>query len=79
MKEVQEQYEGHRIEVLDRKGQPVLLIDGVPVRYGRLPDGRYFLDQYAYDWNESLLELARRFLDHRRKAEKVRRERRAVK
>jgi len=51
-----------------------LLIDDRPVRYGRLPDGRYALHEYAYDWQGDLIDLARRFIDYRDKAEEIRRE-----
>jgi hypothetical protein len=51
-----------------------LLIDDRPVRYGRLPDGRYALHEYAYDWQGDLIDLAQRFIDYRDKAEEIRRE-----
>ena len=51
-----------------------LLIDEQPVRYGQLPDGRYALEEYAFDWRDDLMDLARRFIDHRERAEEVRRE-----
>jgi hypothetical protein len=51
-----------------------LLIDDRPVRYGRLPDGRYALHEYAYDWQGDLIDLAQRFIDYRDKAEQIRRE-----
>ena len=54
--------------------QPELLIDEQPVRYGQLPDGSYALHDYAYDWDEDLIELARRFIDYQDQAEAVRRE-----
>ena len=66
-------YEGHRIELREREGQPELLIDNVPVRYGQLPNGLYFLHGYAYDWRDNLLDLARRFIDYRRRAAEIRR------
>lgn len=69
------QYEGHSIEVREREGKRELLIDGKPVRYGELPGGRYFLDEYAYEWTDDLMELAQRYLDHQRRAAEVRRER----
>ena len=67
----------NRIETTEGKSGVELRIDGIPVKHGRLPDGRYFLDQYAYDWTDDLEELARRFLEHQRKAEAIRREARA--
>lgn len=75
MKPERKEYEGHRIEVREREGKPELVIDDVVVPYGRLPNGSYFLHEYAYDWSDSLMDLAQKFLDHRRRAERVRRER----
>src|SRR5215212_10269761 len=57
-----------------REEELELLIDNQPVRYGQLPDGRYALEEYAYDWQENLTDLARRFSDYREKAEQIRRE-----
>jgi hypothetical protein len=51
-----------------------LHIDEQPVRFGQLPDGRYALEEYAFDWTDDLMELARRFIDHRDRAEEIRRE-----
>ena len=51
-----------------------LHIDEQPVRFGQLPDGRYALHEYAFDWTDDLMELARRFIDHRERAEEIRRE-----
>lgn len=58
------------------EAEPTLLIDDVPVGYGRLPDGRYFLEEYAYDWREDLIDLARRYVDHRADAAEIASERR---
>jgi hypothetical protein len=57
-----------------REEELELLVDNQPVRYGQLPDGRYALEEYAYDWQENLTDLARRFIDYREKAEQIRRE-----
>lgn len=70
-----QEYEGHRIELRQREGQPELLIDDVPVRYGKLPNGRYFLGEYAYDWTDNLTELAQRAIDYRLKTEMIQQER----
>jgi hypothetical protein len=51
-----------------------LLIDNQPVRYGQLPDGLYALEEYAFDWTDNLMDLARRFIDYRDRAEEIRRE-----
>jgi hypothetical protein len=77
MKPERKEYSGHRIELRERGGQPELLIDKVPVRYGRLPNGKYYLDEYAYDWSDNLLKLAQRFVDYQNKGNKIRQERNA--
>ncbi len=66
------EYEGRLIEVQRRDGETELLIDGSPVRYGQLPDGSYFLSEYAYDWSSDLMEVARRYVDHLARAEQAR-------
>jgi len=80
------EYKGHRIELHAREGSEVrareaareeeleLLIDDQPVRYGQLPDGLYFLYEYAYDWRDNLTDLARRCIDYRERADEIRRE-----
>jgi hypothetical protein len=65
MKFERQQFKGRQIEVRDGKDGPELRIDDVPMRYGRLPDGKYFLDDYAYDWADDLVELARRYIAYR--------------
>jgi hypothetical protein len=72
MKPKHQEYEGHRIELREREGKPELLIDKAPVRYGQLPSGKYFLQKYAYDWSDDLIEVARRFIKYRDRAEKIR-------
>jgi len=57
-----------------REEELELLIDNKPLRYGQLPDGLYVLEEYAYDWQENLTDLARRFIDYRDKVEEIRRE-----
>ncbi len=82
--ERQEEYKGHRIELrarealssareAERQEELELLIDDAPVRYGQLPDGRYFLHEYAYDWRDDLMDLARGFIDYQGRAEEIRR------
>ncbi len=79
MKQERQEYKGHNIELREREGKPELLIDNVLIRYGQLPDGQYFLHEYAYDWTDNLMELAQRFIDYQRKADKIRRERKSEK
>ena len=83
MEPERQEYKGHRIELrestarfeVEREGGDdlELLIDDEPVHYGRLPDGSYFLDDYAYDWNKNLMDLARTFIDYRDRASAIRR------
>lgn len=75
MKPEHQEYQGHRVELRERKGKPELLIDTLPIRYGQLPSGLYFLHEYAYDWTDNLKELAQRFIDYQHKSNKIRRER----
>ena len=48
-----------------------LRIDEQPVRFGQLPDGQYALEEYAFDWTDDLIELARRYIDYRERAEEI--------
>lgn len=72
MKPEDQVYEGHRIEIRERRGKSELVIDGVPVTYGQLPNGLFFLHEYAYDWNADLVELARRYVTYRHRVNDVR-------
>lgn len=72
MKPERHDYEGHRIELREREGKRELLIDSIKVRYGQFPNGKYFLQGYAYDWSDNLVEVARRFIKYRERVEKIR-------
>ena len=87
MQPERQEYNGHRIELRPREGhedvraraaeheeEQELLIDDQPVRHGQLPDGLYALEEYAYDWTDNLIDLARKFIDYRDRAEEIRRE-----
>ena len=81
-----QEYKGHRIELrapegreelagaAEREEKLELLIDDESVRYSQLPDGRYALEEYAYDWTDDLIDLAQRFIDYRDRADEIRRE-----
>ena len=71
MKYERQQFKGRQIEIRDGKDGPELRIDDVPMRYGRLPDGLFFLDDYAYDWADDLVELARRYIAYRERVAAV--------
>jgi hypothetical protein len=66
------EHAGHSIELKRSKGRSQLLIDGVPHGFGQLPNGKYYLDDYAYDWSDDLLDVAQRYIDHRRRADEIR-------
>jgi hypothetical protein len=80
------EYKGHRIELRPREGLEAereedlelqdleLRIDEQPVRFGQLPDGRYALEEYAFDWRDDLMDLAQRYIDYRERAQEIRRE-----
>jgi hypothetical protein len=86
MEPQRQEYKGRRIELRPREGLAAereedpdledleLLIDGEPVSYGQLADGSYALEEYAFDRQEDLMELAQRFIDYRERAEEIRRE-----
>lgn len=79
-----EEYRGHRIELRVRdkrvarvaetdQGEDLeLRIDDETVRYGRLPDGQYALHEYAYDWSDDLMDLARKAIEYRDRTGEVR-------
>lgn len=79
-------YKGHHIELRARDVDELrtpgaerepgfkLLIDDKPVRYGQLPNGSYSLHEYAYDWSDNLMDLAKRFIDYRNRVNEIRRE-----
>ena len=71
MKSERRQYKGRQIELREGKDGPELRIDDVPVRYGRLPDGKFFIEDYAYDWSDDLVELARRYIAYSERVAKV--------
>jgi hypothetical protein len=87
MEPERQEYKGHRIELRAREGREEvrareaereeeleLLIDDEPIRYGQLPDGSYALEEYAFDWRENLMDLARKFIDYRDRVDEIRRE-----
>jgi hypothetical protein len=86
MEPQRQEYKGHTIELRAPEGREELrategreehfelLIDNQPVRYSQLPDGRYSLEDYAYDWQENLTDVARSFIDYRENVEQIRRE-----
>ena len=73
MKPECQEYEGHAIELRKHAGKIELLIDNLPIRYGQMHNGMYFLHDYAYDHAENLMELAQKFIDYRRKVDNIRR------
>jgi hypothetical protein len=86
MEPEREEYKGHRIELRPRAGLEAeraedpdledleLQIDEQPVRYRQMPDGSYALEEYAFDWTDDLMDLARRYIDYREGVQEIRRE-----
>ena len=67
------EHDGHKIELVGHEEEPTLVVDGEPLRWGRFSgDGMYFLYQYAYDPQDSLVDLARRYVEYRERVERVR-------
>jgi len=87
MESERQEYKGHSIELRAREAareaapeaEPEvtseLLIDDEPVRYDQLPDGSYALNEYAYDWHDNLIDLAKRYIDYRDRTDEIQRER----
>jgi hypothetical protein len=73
MKQQTLEHDGHTIELVGDESAPELLIDGERARWGRFSgDGQFFLYAYAYDPDDSLVEVARRLVDYRSRVERVR-------
>jgi len=87
MEVLRKEHRGHVVELreaepaaMSKQGAaravgPELVIDGQPIKWGRLPDGRYFLDEYAYDWRENLMDLAVSFIDYQTRSAERRQQR----
>ena len=68
-------YKDHQIEIRprdDRDREGILLLDGTSLAYGRLDDGQYYLKDYAYEWSDDLVDLARRYVNYLERAEEAR-------
>jgi hypothetical protein len=67
--------DGHAIEFVGDESEPILLIDGEPLRWGRFSDdGQFFLYRYAYDPDDTLEGVARRYVEYRDLVQRVRAE-----
>ena len=75
MNRIQDEYQGHKIEIRRIGKKEELLIDDISINYGQLSNDLYFLDKYAYDWKDNLLELSRSFIKYRSNVERIRHER----
>jgi hypothetical protein len=85
MEPERQEYKGHSIELRPREDLEAereedleledleLLIDEQPVRYRQLPDGSYALEEYAFDWQDDLMDLAQRYIDYRERAQEIQR------
>ena len=79
MKPKHDRYKGYKIEIRKTGDREELFINNSRIKYGQLPKGLYFLDEYAYDWKENLVELSKVFIDYQEKAKQIHRERKSVK
>lgn len=76
MKPHHKEYKGQNIEIREVDKKENLFINNIQMKYGQLPDGLYFLDEYAYDWKENLEDLAKAFIDYQNNVKNIRREKR---
>jgi hypothetical protein len=58
----------------ERESEIELLIDGKSVPCIRMPDGSYALQEYAYDWRDNMMDLAKKFIDYQDTADEIRRQ-----
>lgn len=65
-------YRGRKIELRGREREVELRVDSQRLPFGQLVNGQYFLYKYAYDWSDSLTDLAAKYIDHQVRADKVR-------
>lgn len=65
-----ETYKNHEIVVRPKGKRTELLIDGVRTKFGQDAGGLFYLQPYAYDRAESLVEVVKRYLDYRARQEK---------
>lgn len=63
------EHEGHTIRLIRAGDGERLYIDDVEVGFGRDDGGLYYLQAYAYDRHESLMEVARRYIDYRKQVD----------
>lgn len=68
-------YKQHRIVVPTKEtAEGTVSIDNQSFKYGRDAAGKYYLSDYAYDRDESLVEVVKRYLDHQERRAKARQE-----
>jgi hypothetical protein len=72
------EYKGHKIEIRKVGDKKELFINNSRIKYGQLPKGLYFLDKYAYDWKENLIDLSKAFIDYRAKVEEIHRKQKSA-
>jgi hypothetical protein len=62
------EYLGHTYEITPAESADAgaggeVRIDGERHAYGRLPDGSYFISDYAYDWQGDVEAVVRRYIE----------------
>ena len=72
LKPLSKEYKGQQIEIRVTDKKESLLINNKPIKYGQLPGGSYFIEEYAYDWKDNLEDLAKAFIDYQDNVKKIR-------
>jgi hypothetical protein len=67
METKKKQYKGHQIELREIEDSQKLFIDDIEVKYGQLPNGKYYLHGNAYDWADDLIALAQKSIEQKSK------------
>lgn len=58
-----EEYKGHKIRVEGEGKEATVHIDDEKYDVGVTTDGEYFLDVYAYDRSDDLMEVVKQYID----------------
>lgn len=75
MYQERQEYKGHRIELraaASDKSDVREIKTEAEVEPELLIDDQYFLREYAYDWHDDLMDLARGLIDYRERVDKSR-------
>lgn len=65
MEDQQESYKGTKIILSRKKNRTQLSIGGEDIEFGQDAAGQFYLKPFAYARHDSLMEVARRYIDYR--------------